>query len=148
MKQTIVILTILLSLSSCKVKLDKTIYDKWKMCHLVIDSKEMFNNNLEENKFNISDSKTATFYILNNPNELIIYLDFYDENYVNASYEVISKEKIKITSCEREEFIGEYDVILTEKEVDFPDIKTIEYNLILKSKRCSFYLKRYIPVVK
>jgi hypothetical protein len=116
------------------------------MCHLIIDNEEVFNNDFLKNKFNVPDSKTASFYILNNPNELIIYLDYYDENYINATYEVLSKEKIKIVSCPREEFIGEYDLIFIEKEVNFPDIKTIEHNLILKSKRCSFYLKRYFPL--
>ena len=141
-----ILIFILLFISSCGLKLDQKYLDKWRMCHLIIDNEEVFNNDFLKNKFNVPDSKTASFYILNNPNELIIYLDYYDENYINATYEVLSKEKIKIVSCPREEFIGEYDLIFIEKEVNFPDIKTIEHNLILKSKRCSFYLKRYFPL--
>lgn len=131
-------------LVSCKSKLDDRYYNKWKMLHLIIDEDELFNNDLKVNKFNIPDSKTSTFIIEKSPKLLLIYLDIYDRSSINAEYEILDINKIRIVSCEKEELLGEYDLIFTEKEVDLPDIKAIEYNLILRSKRCSFYLKRYV----
>lgn len=136
-------LIVTISLSSCKAKLDSKIYDKWMMCHLVIDGEELLENNLKQNGFDVPYIDTTKFFILESPQVLIIHFDRH--NQVSADFDIISKEKIKVTSCERSEFIGEYDVILTERDVNFPEIKTIEYDLLLKSKRCSFYLRRNIP---
>lgn len=147
MKKSILLLFLLLFIS-CKITLDENCYEKWRMYHLVIDEKDLFGNDLKDSGSDIPISRTSAFYIQKKPQILIIYLDIYNKDYVNAEYEVLNKNKIKITSCEREEFMGEYDIILTEKQVDFPEIKALEYNLILKSEKHSFYLKRYIPLVK
>lgn len=147
MKKPFLLLFSLLFIS-CKVTLHENCYDKWRMYHLIIDEKDLFGNDLKVSGSDIPVSRTSTFYIQKKPQILIIYLDIYNKDYINAEYEILNKNKIKITSCKRKEFIGEYDVILTEKQVDFPEIKALEYNLILKSERCSFYLKRYIPLIK
>lgn len=142
-----------MSFNSCKESpcFEEINYD-WKVCHIIHNDNEVLNNNIKKNHYNIPLIDSGIFRLRRND---ILYKSF-KKNISRNNSEIIeysifqkgNKCYLQLKHPSNDEFNGDFEIILDGVEEFYEGSQhSKETRMLLKSKKTSIYLTRYLNQV-